>query len=108
LNPRKTRLGTIQKLKETERSLKWWSSEGKSSCSNTALNYYFYNLEIENAGKTTDPGGRPTQSRHVTKLLKNKTKIIIIIIIKEIKTTNLEELSVRIVDSNETIVSKML
>jgi len=25
------------------------------------------NLEIENAGKTTAPGGRPTQSRHVTK-----------------------------------------
>jgi len=23
--------------------------------------------EIENAGKTTAPGGRPTQSRHVTK-----------------------------------------
>ena len=25
------------------------------------------NSEIENAGKTTAPGGRPTQSRHVTK-----------------------------------------
>ena len=25
------------------------------------------NLEIENAGKTTAPGGRPTQSRNVTK-----------------------------------------
>ena len=24
-------------------------------------------LEIENAGMTTAPGGRPTQSRHVTK-----------------------------------------
>jgi len=42
--------------------------------------YYFYfiflnprknvggkNSEIENAGKTTAPGGRPTQSRHATK-----------------------------------------
>jgi len=25
------------------------------------------NSEIDNAGKTTAPGGRPTQSRHVTK-----------------------------------------
>ena len=47
---------------------------------NNNNNYYYYfflnprksegkkkNLEIENAGMTTAPGGRPTQSRHVTK-----------------------------------------